>query len=127
MTKEDFKISVVVPMYYEEAVADECNKRLTSALEQYDYEILYVNDGSTDKTLPILKEIADKNNRVRIISFSRNFGHQAAVTAGVKHAIGDCVVIIDADLQDPPELIPDMVKMWQEGNDVVYAKRKEER
>ncbi len=124
MRKENFKISVVVPMYYEEAVAKECDKRLNSALEQYDYEILYINDGSTDKTLPILKDIAKENAKVRIISFSRNFGHQAAVTAGVRHAEGDCVVIIDADLQDPPELIPDMVKLWQEGNDVVYAKRK---
>jgi len=124
MTKENFKISVVVPMYYEEEVANECNKRLVGALSSYDYEILYVNDGSTDKTLPILKEIAKENDNIRIISFSRNFGHQAAVSAGVRHAVGDCVVIIDADLQDPPELIPDMIKLWQEGFDVVYAKRK---
>lgn len=124
MAKENFKISVVVPMYYEEEVVKECNRRLTAAIGQYDYEILYVNDGSTDKTLPILKEIARENDKVKVISFSRNFGHQAAVTAGVKHAKGDCVVIIDADLQDPPELIPDMVKLWQEGYDVVYAKRK---
>jgi len=124
MTKENFKISVVVPMYYEEEVANECNKRLVGALSSYDYEILYVNDGSTDKTLPILKEIAKENDNIRIISFSRNFGHQAAVSAGVRHAVGDCVVIIDADLQDPPEIIPDMIKLWQEGFDVVYAKRK---
>ena len=124
MDKENFKISVVVPMYYEEEVAAECNKRLTNALGDYDYEILYVNDGSTDKTLPILKGIAEKDDKVKVISFSRNFGHQAAVTAGVKNAKGDCVVIIDADLQDPPELIPDMIKLWQEGYDVVYAKRK---
>jgi dolichol-phosphate mannosyltransferase len=83
-----------------------------------------VNDGSTDKTLPILKDIAGKNNRVRILSFSRNFGHQAAVTAGVKHAGGECIAIIDADLQDPPELIPDMVELWKQGYEVVYAKRK---
>ena len=89
------------------------------------YEVItYVNDGSRDETLPILKAIAEKNKNVRIISFSRNFGHQAAVTAGVQNSEGDCVVIIDADLQDPPELIPDMIKLWQEGNDVVYAKRK---
>lgn len=124
MTKENFKISVVVPMYYEEEVVVECNKRMTKVLEQYDYELIYVNDGSTDRTLPILKDIADKNDNVKVISFSRNFGHQAAVTAGVKQAVGDCVVIIDADLQDPPELIPDMIDLWLEGNDVVYAKRK---
>ncbi len=124
MRKENFKLSVVVPMYYEEEVAKECNRRLNDAVKQYDYEIIYVNDGSRDETLPILKEIAKDNKRVKIISFSRNFGHQAAVTAGVKNAEGDCIVIIDADLQDPPELIGDMVSLWQEGNDVVYAKRK---
>lgn len=124
MAKENFKLSVVVPMYYEQEVAVECNRRLVAAIGSYDYEIIYVNDGSTDDTLAILKEIAEKNQRAKIISFSRNFGHQAAVTAGVQHAIGDCVVIIDADLQDPPELIPDMVKLWQDGYDVVYAKRK---
>ena len=124
MAKQDFKISVVVPMYYEQEVAEECNKRLNSALSDYNYEIIYVNDGSTDNTLPILKGIAENNNKVKIISFSRNFGHQAAVTAGVQNADGDCIGIIDADLQDPPELIPDMIKLWQDGYDVVYAKRK---
>ncbi|MBN2879799.1 MAG: glycosyltransferase family 2 protein [Clostridia bacterium] len=124
MTKDKFKVSVVVPMYYEEEVAEECDRRLNATLKEYDYEIIYVNDGSRDGTLPILKGIAEKNKNVRVISFSRNFGHQAAVTAGVQNSEGDCVVIIDADLQDPPELIPDMIKLWQEGNDVVYAKRK---
>lgn len=124
MTKVNFKLSVVVPMYFEELVATECHKRLEQAIGKFDYEIIYVNDGSTDGTLLILKNIAMDNDRVKVISFSRNFGHQAAVTAGVAKAIGDCIVIIDADLQDPPELIPDMIKLWQEGNDVVYAKRK---
>lgn len=120
----EIKLSVVVPMYFEEEVANECHNRLSTAISAFDYEIIYVNDGSTDKTLPILKDIAQENNRVKIISFSRNFGHQAAVTAGVKYAKGDCVAIIDADLQDPPELIPDMVELWKEGYEVVYAKRK---
>lgn len=120
----EIKLSVVVPMYFEEEVANECHNRLSTAISAFDYEIIYVNDGSTDKTLPILKDIAQENNRVKIISFSRNFGHQAAVTAGVKYAKGDCVAIIDADLQDPPELIPDMVDLWKEGYEVVYAKRK---
>ena len=124
MEKKNIKLSVVVPMYFEEEVATECHNRLSTAIKDYDYEIIYVNDGSTDKTLPMLKEIAESNSRVKIISFSRNFGHQPAVTAGVKHAIGDCIAIIDADLQDPPELIPDMVDLWEQGYEVVYAKRK---
>ncbi len=124
MVNKEIKLSVVVPMYFEEDVAHECHARLSAAVSEYDYELVYVNDGSTDKTLPILKEIAEENKRVKVLSFSRNFGHQAAVTAGVKNASGDCIVIIDADLQDPPELIPDMVELWKQGYEVVYAKRK---
>ena len=121
---EQFKLSIVVPMYFEQEVARECHRRLTEALTgRFDYEIIYVNDGSTDDTLPILRELAAADEHVRVISFSRNFGHQAAVTAGTRAAAGDAVVIIDADLQDPPELIPDMVRLWQDGWDVVYAKR----
>ena len=123
--KDKFLLSVIVPMYYEQEVARECHRRLTQVLDgKYDFELLYINDGSTDQTLPILKELAEQDKRVRVISFSRNFGHQVAVTAGVHHAQGDALVIIDADLQDPPELIPEMVKMWQDGWEVVYAKRK---
>ncbi len=124
MRKDTFRLSVVIPMYFEQDVARECHQRMTSALSGIDYELVYVNDGSTDDTLPILKELAGKDERVKVVSFSRNFGHQAAVTAGVDYATGDCIAIIDADLQDPPELIPDMIKLWQEGYDVVYAKRK---
>jgi dolichol-phosphate mannosyltransferase len=123
--KDQFLLSVIVPMYFEQEVARECHRRLTDVLDgKYNYELLYVNDGSTDDTLPILKELAEKDKRVRVLSFSRNFGHQVAVTAGVHYAKGDALVIIDADLQDPPELIPDMIKLWQEGWEVVYAKRK---
>ena len=121
------KISVVVPMYYEEEVAKECYTRLKDVLEKienYNYEIIFVNDGSKDKTLEILKEIAKENKNVKIISFSRNFGHQCAVTAGLRYVTGDAIVIIDADLQDPPELIPEMIKLWEEGNEVIYGKRK---
>ena len=121
------KISVVVPMYYEEEVANECYTRLKNVLEKienYNYEIIFVNDGSKDKTLEILKEIAKENKNVKIISFSRNFGHQCAVTAGLRYVTGDAIVIIDADLQDPPELIPEMIKLWEEGNEVIYGKRK---
>ena len=121
------KISIIVPMYYEEQVADECYKRLILVLKKlanYDYEIVFINDGSNDKTLQILSNIAKNDKNVKVISFSRNFGHQCAVTAGLKYVTGDAVVIMDADLQDPPELIPEMVKLWEDGNDVIYGKRK---
>lgn len=121
------KISVVVPMYYEEAVVEECYKRtkaVLNSLENYEHEIIFVNDGSTDNTLPLLEEIAKNDTNVKVISFSRNFGHQAAVTAGLKYTTGDCTMIIDSDMQDPPELLTDMLKLWEEGNEVIYAKRK---
>ena len=98
------KVSVIIPMYYEEEVAEECYKRLKRVLESinnYDYELIFINDGSKDKTLEILEEIAKKDEKAKIVSFSRNFGHQAAVTAGLKEVTGDAIVIIDADLQDP--------------------------
>ena len=121
-----FLLSVVVPMYYEEKVANECYKRLTEEMKnnKFDYELIFVDDGSKDKTLEILVELAANDERVKVINFSRNFGHQAAVTAGVETAKGDAIVIIDADLQDPPELIKDMVALWKQGYEVVYAKRK---
>ena len=121
------KISVIIPMYYEEEVAEECYKRMTFVLqniENYDYEIICINDGSKDKTLTILENLAIKDKRLKVLSFSRNFGHQCAVTAGLKFVTGDAIVIIDADLQDPPELIPEMLKLWEAGNDVIYGKRK---
>lgn len=119
-------ISIVVPMYYEEEVANECYKRLKNVMtdNNINYELIFINDGSKDKTFSILKEISECDNRVKVISFSRNFGHQIAVTAGINKSRGDAVVVIDADLQDPPELIPDMIKLWKQGYDVVYAKRK---
>lgn len=124
---EKKKLSLVIPMYYEEKVANECYKRVkenVDKLENYDYEIIFVNDGSKDQTLPILEKIASEDKNVKVISFSRNFGHQAAVTAGLKFVTGDAIVIMDADLQDPPELIPDMLKLWEQGYEVIYGKRK---
>lgn len=120
-------ISVVVPMYYEELVAQECYNRLKEVMElnNINYEFIFVNDGSKDRTLEILREISKNDERAKVVSFSRNFGHQNAVTAGVFHASGDAIVIIDADLQDPPEVIPQMIQKWKEGFHVVYAKRKE--
>lgn len=121
------KVSLVIPMYYEEEVADECYKKVKEVLEglkNYEYEVIFVNDGSKDKTLEILEKIAENDKNIKVVSFARNFGHQCAVTAGLKEVTGDAIVIIDADLQDPPELIPDMLKLWEEGNEVIYAKRK---
>jgi dolichol-phosphate mannosyltransferase len=123
----DKKISLVIPMYYEEKVADECYKRIKNVLnnlEKYEHEIIFVNDGSKDNTLSILENIAKKDDKVKIISFSRNFGHQCAVTAGIKYVTGDVICIIDADLQDPPEIIGDMLKLWEDGSEVIYGKRK---
>jgi len=121
------KVSVVIPMYYEEQVAQECYNRLKTVLnninEIYEYEIIFINDGSKDKTMSILEKIAENDINVKVISFSRNFGHQAAVTAGLKYVTGDACVIMDADLQDPPELIPDMLSYWEKGYDVIYGKR----
>ncbi len=121
------KISVVIPMYNEESVANECLKKVSDVflnLKDYDYELIIVNDGSQDKTLEILEEKAKNDKKIKIISFSRNFGHQAAVTSGLKATTGDAVVIIDADLQDPPEEIPGMIEKWEEGYEVIYGKRK---
>ena len=104
---------------------DETHARLSDALQKTDlaYEIIYVNDGSRDNTLYLLREFGSADEHVRIVSFSRNFGHQVAETAGIDFATGDAVVLIDADLQDPPELIHDMVQMWQDGYQVVYGTR----
>ena len=124
---ENKKVSVVIPMYYEEEVAQECYNRMKKVLNElknYYSEIIFVNDGSKDKTLDILEEIAKKDKDVKVVSFARNFGHQCAVTAGLKYVTGDVVCIIDADLQDPPELIKEMLKKWEEGYEVIYGKRK---
>ena len=121
------KISIVIPMYNEHEKAKMCYKRINEVIKQlnnYEYEIIFINDGSKDNTQLILEEIAKEDKNVKILSFSRNFGHQAAVTAGIKYVTGDAIVIMDADLQDPPELIPDMLKLWEDGNEVIYGKRK---
>ena len=121
----DPTLSVVVPCYNEEAVIDATHERLSDVLDLLDMrgEIIYVNDGSSDATEEKLADIQSADHRVRVVHLSRNFGHQTAVTAGVDSAAGDAVVLIDADLQDPPELIRDMVERWRRGFDVVYAQR----
>lgn len=124
---EKKKISLVIPMYYEEKIVKECYQRVKRALEElenYEHEIIFINDGSKDQTLELLEKISETDKQVKILSFSRNFGHQAAVTAGLQYVTGNAIVIMDADLQDPPELIKDMLKLWENGNEVIYGKRK---
>jgi dolichol-phosphate mannosyltransferase len=117
--------SIVIPLYNEEEVVSECIKRVTSVCEELDgdYEILFVNDGSKDRTMEIVRTECGKNKKIRVLSFSRNFGHQIAITAGMDHAKGDAVIVMDADLQDPPEVIKDLIIKYREGYDVVYAVR----
>ncbi len=119
-------LSLIVPVYYEEEVLPESYRRMDAAMRStgLPYEILYINDGSRDGTMKILRGLAKEHPEVKVYSFSRNFGHQLAVTCGMDHAKGDALIVIDVDLQDPPELIPEMVRMWQDGADIVYGKRK---
>ena len=119
----ELTLSVVVPAYNEEEVLSEFHRRLCDVLDKLSIssEILYINDGSNDRTLEVLNALQD--SRVAIIDLSRNFGKEIAMTAGLDHAKGEAVVVIDADLQDPPELIPKFIEKWQEGYDVVYAQR----
>lgn len=123
---KDKKLSVVIPIFNEEPNIELLYQRLRQVLESisYSWELIFVNDGSQDASGELVKKLREKDRRVKYIEFARNFGHQVAVTAGVNHAFGDMVVIIDADLQDPPELILDMIQKWEEGYEVVYAKRK---
>lgn len=121
-------VTLIVPCYNEEAVIFETWQRLNavlSGLSTMDYEVIFVNDGSKDNTLQILKSIADEHPKAKIINLSRNFGHQPAVTAGINNSKGDIAIIIDSDLQDPPELIPEMIEMYQANAcNCVYAVRK---
>lgn len=121
------KISIIIPAYNEEESLPylyERMEKLMNSMDNYDFELLFVNDGSKDKTIEMIKEMRQKDKRISYVDFSRNFGKEIAMIAGLDYATGDCVVFMDADLQDPPELIPELVKYWEEGYDDVYAKRK---
>ena len=120
---DNLTLSIVAPVYNEEHVLRKFYDRVSAALQGAAYEILFLDDGSRDRSWEIIADLALRDARVRGLSFSRNFGHQAALTAGLEHASGKAVILIDADLQDPPELIPQMVKKWEEGHDVVYGVR----
>lgn len=120
-------ISILIPAYNEEQVLDQLIVRLgnlANDTKDYDFEFLFVNDGSKDKTLEIIKGFAETDPRVSYLNLSRNFGKEIGMIAGLDHVRGDATVIIDADLQDPPELIPQMIKFWEEGYDDIYAKRR---
>lgn len=118
--------SIIIPCYNEEAVIAESYRRLKAVMDsmQAPYELLFINDCSKDGTAGMLNQLADSDKHVKVIHFARNGGHQIAVTAGIAYATGDALVIIDADLQDPPELIPDMAALWQQGAQVVYGQRR---
>jgi glycosyltransferase involved in cell wall biosynthesis len=118
-------LSVVAPVCNEELVIAEFHRRTVAALEGLPLELILVDDGSTDATPELLAGLAAADDRVRVITLSRNFGHQAAITAGLDHARGDATVMIDGDLQDPPEVIPRMLDDWREGSDVVFAVRRD--
>lgn len=124
---ETTRFSVVVPVYNEENVLPEMYARLHSVMENLGqpYEIIFVNDGSSDKTFSILNELCEHDRNIRVIDFAKNFGHQTAITAGMDYSDGEAIIVIDADLQDPPEVIPLMIERWHEGYDVVYGKREE--
>lgn len=118
-------LSVIIPVCNEQEVLPASYLRFTTVMQGigFPYELIYVDDGSVDDTMPILREIAKKDKQVHVLSFSRNFGHQAAVTAGMDIARGQALIIIDADLQDPPELIVPMVQRWEQGVEIIYGKR----
>ncbi len=117
--------SIVVPIYFEEEVLPELYKRMSAVMDKIDgdAELILVNDGSTDGSLEIMRDLHAKDDRVKVISFSRNFGHQMAITAGIDLAQGDTVTVIDADLQDPPEVILELIEKWEDGAEVVLAVR----
>lgn len=117
--------SIIVPLYNEELVIEESYTRLKKIMDSTNenYEMVFVNDGSRDRTKEMAETICNNDPNIKLINFSRNFGHQAAITAGMDLSLGDAVVVIDADLQDPPEVILDMIKKWKEGYEVVYGKR----
>ena len=118
--------SIVIPAYNEEKTIAELTRRLSFVLPplSIDYEIIFVDDGSSDRSLDIIKELCSYDGKICYLSFTRNFGHEAASTAGLEAARGDCIILMDADLQDTPELIPEMIRLWRNGYQLVYAKRR---
>ena len=119
------KISFIIPAYNEESNLVELYNRISilNGIEEYDFEFIFIDDGSTDKTLENIKQLKSRDNKINFISLSRNFGHQCALKAGIDYATGDIVIMLDADLQHPPELINEMLLKWEEGYDIITTKR----
>ena len=126
MSRDREVCSVVIPVFNEEENLELLHRRLSKVLQSSceDYEIILVDDGSRDNSLQVMRRLRESNPRVKLISFSRNFGHQMAITAGIDYASGSAVIVMDADLQDPPEVVPRLIEKWREGHDTVYAIRK---
>ena len=120
------KYSLVIPVYNEEANLQELNSEIKQVMSKLNesYEVIYINDGSRDRSLLVLRDLVKKDKNIKFLSFSRNFGHQAALTAGLDHAKGQAIISMDSDLQDPPQLLPEMIKKWKQGYEIVYARRK---
>ena len=125
MDREPELLSVVAPMYEEQDIVAPFTERIAAALDGVDYELILVDDGSKDATATAMAEAAAADPRVKVVALARNFGHQPALTAGLEHARGDVIVMLDGDLQDPPEVIPEMLDRWRAGIDVVYAVRQQ--
>jgi dolichol-phosphate mannosyltransferase len=125
MNREPELLSVVAPMYEEQETVAPFTERVAAALGELNYELILVNDGSQDRTRDAMAAAVARDARIKVVSLARNFGHQPALTAGLEHARGDVIVMLDGDLQDPPELIPEMIARWREGVDVVYAVREQ--
>ena len=122
------KVSVLVPCYNEEASLPLLYAELTKLMDaegKYDWELLFVNDGSKDRTMEIIRKLHDSDSRISYLDLSRNFGKENAMLAGFDYVTGDCMIILDADLQDPPSLIPQMLEYWEQGYEDIYAKRRD--
>jgi glycosyltransferase involved in cell wall biosynthesis len=118
-------ISIIVPCHNEQGNIVPLYDLINTYVKGYNYEVIFIDDGSSDDTLPSIKKLAEQNTSIKYLSFSRNFGHQNAIKAGIDHAIGNCIIMMDADLQHPPELIPQMLQKWEEGYDIVYTLRQD--
>lgn len=128
MPSGNCELSIVIPVYCEQESLPELYRRVTAVLNGpatiSNYEVIFINDGSTDRTPELLREIAKTDSHVKVLFLSRNFGHQKAITAGLDYCMGRAAIVLDADLQDPPEIIPEMLACWRQGNQVVYATRR---